>query len=310
MALLIPKGCAEFWGEYEVNSKRVRLALGVPVRGQRPATLRLQGDVIFERSRALAIAAFEDKRRELTDPLRAAGHLERIHELITGVTLETLTPSDLLQTWKNARRKEEGLSDAHVENVEGLLARFVAFLRDRYPRVSDVRGVTVAIAEAFMHTEEGRGVASKTYNNLLGTLSAVFSAASARAGLAFNPFGQIPKKSAKMVHRRPFPVDELERILSAAKDDAVVGPVVITAACSGMRRSDCANLQWRVVDLEKGEMCPIADKNGEQIGCRVLDLNQNDLQVMSLTSYQAAPPCNMGGSTCFGAAFLSMPFPI
>jgi integrase len=218
----------------------------------------------------LAIAAFEDKRRELTDPLRAAGHLERIHELITGVTLETLTPSDLLQTWKNARRKEEGLSDAHVENVEGLLARFVAFLRDRYPRVSDVRGVTVAIAEAFMHTEEGRGVASKTYNNLLGTLSAVFSAASARAGLAFNPFGQIPKKSAKMVHRRPFPVDELERILSAAKDDAVVGPVVITAACSGMRRSDCANLQWRVVDLEKGEMCPIADKNGELLFIPIL----------------------------------------
>ena len=128
----------------------------------------------------------------------------------------------------------------------------------------------MAIAEAFMLSEEERGVASKTYNNLLGTLSAVFTAASARAGLAFNPFGKIPKKSGKMVHRRPFPADELERILSAAKDDAVAGPVVITAVCTGMRRSDCANLQWRVVDLEKGEMSPVADKNGELLFIPIL----------------------------------------
>jgi integrase len=270
MALLIPKGCTEFWGEFEINGRRVRLSLGVPVRGQRPATLRLPGDVIFERSRALAIAAFEDKRRELTDPQRAAARLERIHELVAGVALETLKPSDLLQNWKNARRKQEGLSEAHVENVEGVLARFELYLLERHPRVSDVRGVTSAVAEAFMHSEEERGIAGKTYNNILGTLSAVFAAASARAGLAFNSFGQIPKKSGKMVHRRPFSIDQLERILAAAKDDPIVGPVVITAVCSGMRRSDCVNLQWRMVDLEEGEMSLVAEKTGEPLFIPIL----------------------------------------
>jgi integrase len=218
----------------------------------------------------LALAAFEEKKRELTDPQKAASRLERIHELVAGVALETLKPSDLLENWRKACRKQEGLSDAHVENVEGVLARFESFLSERYPRVSDVRGVTSAVAEAFMHLEEERGIAGKTYNNVLGTLSAVFVAASTRAGLAFNPFGQIPKKSGKMVHRRPFSIDQLERILSAAKDDHVVGPVVITAVCSGMRRSDCANLQWRAVDLEKGEMSLVAEKTGEHLFIPIL----------------------------------------
>ena len=56
MALLIPRGCWEFWGESEVNGERARLAL----------------------------AAFEEKGREIADPLRAAARLERIHEPVAG----------------------------------------------------------------------------------------------------------------------------------------------------------------------------------------------------------------------------------
>ena len=265
MALLIPRGGSEFWGEFEINGKRLRLPLEVPVRGERPTTLRVPGDVAFERSRALALSAFEDKKRELTDPKRAAARLERIHELVSGVALEVIRPSDLLESWRHARRKGEGLSNAHVANVQGLLRRFELFMANRYPRATDIRGVTVVIAEEFMRSEEERGVASKTYNNHLGTMAAVFATVSSRVGLAFNPFGKIPKKAGKMVHRRPFEILELERILIEARNDEVVGPVVIAAVCTGMRRSDCVRLQWRNVDLERGEMSLSASKTGEPL---------------------------------------------
>ena len=57
MALLIPRGCSESWDESEVNGERARLAQ----------------------------AAFEEKGREIADPLRAAARLERIHEPVAGV---------------------------------------------------------------------------------------------------------------------------------------------------------------------------------------------------------------------------------
>jgi hypothetical protein len=41
---------------------------------------------------------------------------------------------------------------------------------------------------------------------------------------------------------------------------------------------------------------PLEGVQGPEIGCRGW-IRTNDLQVMSLTSYQAAPPCNKGRGT-------------
>jgi integrase len=113
--------------------------------------------------------------------------------------------------------------------------------------------VTKAMAVKYMMEEEKRGIKEGTYNNVRGTLSAAFETARAAAGLAINPFVKIPKKANKhVIHRKPFTEDEIEAILKAAAADSVVGPVVITAACTGMRLGDCAQLSWASVNLKMG----------------------------------------------------------
>lgn len=59
-------------------------------------------------------------------------------------------------------------------------------------------------------------------------------------------------------------------MLEAAVGDPVVGPVVIAAACTGMRREDCVKLPWRSVNLEAGEIQLRARKTNEPIFVPIL----------------------------------------
>ena len=282
MALVIKNG--EFWGVFEFNNQRTRFQLGVKVAGQQPAHLRMAGDAVFERSRTRALVEFEAKKKEFTDPKKAADRLARIHQLVTGTEVEVIKLTELVDVWLKARRRKSKLAPRHIENVSSTVDRFNGFLRRAYPRITDFLAVTPAIAAEFMESEEARGVANKTHDNILVTMRAVFRAAGVKAGTANLPFGGIPKKEDRTVHRKPYSPDELERILKAAVGDPVVGPVVIAAACTGMRREDCVRLPWRSVNLEVGEIQLRARKTNEPIFVPILLPLRKSLENLPRTS--------------------------
>lgn len=257
MALFIPKNGSEFWGEFVLRTKRVRVPLHVAVRGQRPENLRLPGDPEFERSRARALIVLEKTIEELKDESREAGRLEKIQSILTGSKKELLGPQQLLEVWKQVPRKRD-VSNEHVLNVSAVFRRFSEFMGAK--KVRDLRAVSKAHAEEFMTAEWQRGVSGKTYNNVLGTMVAGFNAAASRCGLATNVFAHIPKRDENTIHRTPYAVPELEKILSWANADPLVGPVAITAACTGMRRRDCARLRWEQVDLKLNQVSVVTSK--------------------------------------------------
>lgn len=268
MALLI-KG-KFFHGEFSFKNERIRMPLDVEVGGSPPSDLRQAGDAAFERSRARALVEFEKIKEELTDPAKAADRLKRIHRLTTGLDIRSVKPTDLMDVWLKARRKKTSMSAKHAKNVAFTLGQFVNFLEQHHPKVDDCRAVTEAIAAEFMASEEQRGISNKTYNNALIAMRAAFTAAGIAGSFDQNPFSNIPKKEDLSVHRRPYDKPTLKRILEAALTDSLVGPVIVLAICTGMRREDCVRLSWRVVDLQRGVIQMNAGKTGAKLYLPIL----------------------------------------
>ncbi len=60
-----------------------------------------------------------------------------------------------------------------------------------------------------------------------------------------SPFSDIAnarRSNGEVVHRKPFRPDELKQLLDAAQADPFLYPLVVTAACTGMRRGWSRNV--------------------------------------------------------------------
>ena len=270
MALYIPKGSEVFHGEFEFAGTRHRFRLDTKVCGLAPSSLKLPGDAAFERSRGQAEAALAELKKEFTDPRRAATRLSRVHELQAGVTLDKAEVSQLPTYWLEARRTNSKMAERHVQNGIATIARFTAYLGAKHPNARDLRAVDRGIAEGFMSSEENRGISPKTYDNSLGFLLAAFRAAKTKCGLSINPFDEIPKKRGHSVHRKPYTLAELKRILAAAKTAGNLGAIVVIAICTGMRRENCVRLRWEDVNLAEKELRLFALKTDEPLFIPIL----------------------------------------
>ena len=264
MALYFRKKGSEFGGEFQIAGERHRIELGVKVKGQKPVNLRYPGDAEFERSRGRAMAVLADKKKEILDPKQAADRLKRIHEIASGAILKTVHPEELEGIWQNALRKKP-LTKKHKNTAASAFKSFTKFLAKKYPRADDLRAVKKSMANGFMRSEQNRGIAPKTYDNILTTLHAAFEAACTDCELPFNPFSDIKKKKVESIHNKPYLLPELARILEAAKTEDLIGGMVITAICTGLRRENCATLRWRDLNEDLTEIQVRALKNDEAL---------------------------------------------
>jgi integrase len=73
---------------------------------------------------------------------------------------------------------------------------------------------------------------------------------------AVNPFAEFvggrSNVAATVIHRKPFSQDELHALFTAARQDPFMYPLIVTAACTGMRRGDVCALRWSDVGLSGG----------------------------------------------------------
>lgn len=258
-----------FYGEFLLHGRRLRLALDVKVDGIVPKPLQLPGDTAFENRRSQALAAYQKLKTELTDPSRSVKRLEQIEELATGNKTRTIAPVELFDIWLSAPRKKPLQSKRRIAEVKKLLSDFNAFLKKSYPQVHEIRQINFEIATKFMRlgTDD---LAPKTINNRLITMRAVFKAAGDHVTLKINPFKKIPLLEVDTISRNPYPQEELARIITVAENDQEIGGVVIAAACSGMRREDCATLQWAKIDLAAGYVTTVVGKTKKEVVIPIL----------------------------------------
>lgn len=263
MALEIRRGKSKWWyARVRMNGRTLCRNLGVVIRGVVPGSLREVGDRAFERSRARAQAALERLQLELKKRGAAEELVQTLHELRTGARISSIPLTEMPARWKERPRRRPS-NPRYLAQAERTLDRLLQFLRVHHPSVREMAQVRPPMARAFMAAELERGIAAKTYNNVLIFLRSCFETLRTEAGLAANPFAGIPPQTEDPVYRRPFSAEELAVILAVARRDAFSFPIFATAVSTALRLGDCCLLLKSAIDLPNGFLRVKTSKTGE-----------------------------------------------
>ena len=251
-----------FWyGEIQVDGVRTVRNLGVKVEGDIPQTLRQTGDAKFERSRRKALGELA-KAQDSTKSKGAAQHLvKRLIEEKTGQKVEYVKLLDLGEKWRGVPR-ERTPGKAWLSWCDTVFARMAAKMPVTY-----LHEVTQEMAGGYLESLR-EDYARKTAREAGQLLRSAFARFLPLGML--NPFvGGIARKGeddeGDTVHRRPFTANELEDLFETARADAFLYPLVVTAACTGMRRGDVCRLKWSAVDLRSGIVAVKTSKTGANV---------------------------------------------
>ena len=267
MALEFRPGSTHWTAVLYLPTGKKAFPLKEPIKGQRSAKVSEPGDREFEASRVRAQVEHDELKAKILDPLRAIRAAQTVVEVATQTTQMVPARTAMLESWQNANRRGVTLAQATIDNHRRYFAHFNAFMDLNYKHVVDLRLLNATIVDRWARQLKSDGYLAKTFNNYVGGLSALFCATTVGLGLA-NPFRAICRVSLKGItaHRKPFTVEELPLIYDACMTDPMVGPLVVVALNTGMRRSDCALLTWADVHLEEACITVIAQKNREQVG--------------------------------------------
>lgn len=247
-----------WYGRFDVDGKAKVVNLGVPIQGTPPPSLRESSDRAFEASRTKAEAALEAARREAQIKGSAEHLTRRLIESKTGRTVEYVRLVDLAERWRKLPRERKP-KDAWFAWADTVFARFAETTKIGY-----LHEVTPEIAANYT------GMLRTTYARKTAKDAAQLLRSAFRYMLppgVPNPFeGTINRKGENedgdTIHRRPFTAEELARLFEAARPDPFLFPLVVTAACTGLRRGDVCRLSWKAVDLRAGTVNVKTAKTG------------------------------------------------
>ena len=189
----------------------------------------------------------------------------------TGRTVEHVAIANLANHWLSMPRNGT-LTHAYVSGIKSACTRFQEFMRTRKRegKPAPVYLYEVAQSDAGVFAERLRNKLSpRTATGYTAMLRSAFRRF-LPAGVA-NPFDGIvtrhrPNANGEdSVHRKPFTADELTRLLNTAREDSFLHPLVVTAACTGMRRGDVCRLKWQDTDLAAGMVTVKTSKTGSQV---------------------------------------------
>jgi integrase len=257
----------EWYGVYTEGGKRKVINLNLAWEGIPPASGRVgdAGNTDFERSRHDAEKALKKHMEEAAHKGRAEHLTERLIESKTGRTIQYVRLDELGARWRGLAR-ETPPTEEYLKGCDAAFKRFMAFMAKRDKHIVHVYEVTPEHAGAYM-TELQQKLARKSVRDNAKLLNKAFERFLPVG--ASNPFsGFVGRQAAgesETVHRKPFTGEELKVLLETARDDEFMYPLIVTAACSGMRRGDVCNLRWSAVDLAGGMLAVKTSKTGAEV---------------------------------------------
>lgn len=259
-----------FWyGEYVDNNGKRKIENLGKWEGTPPPSLLGTGDQTtgspeFEESRKEAERKLAGHAEDSQRKGRAEHLTERLIESKTGRAVEYTRLDELPVLWRTAGR-DVSCVDRHFKTCDARFQHFIDFMKRQNPAAVYLYEVTPQEAAAFVASIQGK-FARSTASAAIRLVNAAFNRFLPVG--ASNPFkvfiGRRGSKNVEAIHRRPLSADEL-KILFSKRDDEFMYPLVVTAACSGMRRGDVCGLQWRDVDLVEGMMNVKTSKTGESV---------------------------------------------
>lgn len=268
-------------GIFMLKGKWRKTNLNVPIEGKPPTdksgriTLNERGDAAFERSRKAAQKAFDAWRKTArSDP---AELVKKAYKARTGVSLEGVPLAKLAERWIG-RKRERNLSAKWQQMIETWFSKFARFA-ESYARArggrkcETINDITPAIAAAWFEDIK-KCHAWETVLKMMHLMSGAYRRFST-TGMA-NPFGDIVMSKSgdpsergefgnERVPRKPLLPDQIERLFECAQENSELYPLIVTAACTGMRVGDVCNLKWRDVDLKEGLIDTVTAKSHSRV---------------------------------------------
>jgi integrase len=166
-------------------------------------------------------------------------HLERVRR--HGITVAELA-SELLE----AKRKD-GRSEIYLRDLRNILAIFSRDFGDR-----PIAGFTVEELDNWLRALPG---SPKTRTNFRANIGVLFSYATKRRILDFNPILHTAKPKLPDNPPEIFRVDELRALLETAnRVSPDVLPILAIGAFAGLRDAEIKRLDWNEVDLARGHI--------------------------------------------------------
>ena len=287
-------------GRISVKGKKRETNLNVPVCGRIPTNkagkVRLsdKGDAACERSRKAAKKALAAWRKETQkDPAELQ---RKAHKARTGEDLGGLPLSKLFVNWQSVSRGKDPTPD-WCSMIKSWFEDFAAFAqaeaRKHHKRCETVNDLTPEIAAAwFNHIKAA--YAWETVLKMKHLISGTFTRLQGLGLSRINPFSNMQLRGGgrgenKKVSRKALDAAETERLLELARGTEIY-PLVVTAACTGMRIGDCCNMKWADVDLRSGLIDCSTAKTGVRVTIPIFERLREVLNEYAPIPGDGAPP--------------------
>lgn len=254
------RATSRFWyGRWTVQGHRKCKRLKVAVAGK-------PGSEAFETSREDAEKALAEFLAKLQERNRAEDLVQSLHEIKFGSRIGSVPLGRLADEWRALPRKSTP-SAGRIRYGTTVLKRFVSFIRARYSQVEELAAITPAMAEAYMASEDKRGISGRSFNAELALLRSTFERLRVRAGMLTNPFSQgLITKEENSIPRKPFTMEEVERLLQTAEAvDPEIHHLITVGVCTALRRGDACCLKWEDIDLDARRIRILTRKTGGKV---------------------------------------------
>jgi integrase len=271
MSLVMRKNSNWWYGRYWVDGREFVKNLQVEIRGTRPEKLKETGSVHFENSRGEAQAALDKLTGEIQSGKSETQLAEAVYEARAGKKLKRYRIRDLAQIWldKPSRRP---LSEEHRKQTVAKLESFAGYLETHFPKLTRIDQLNPIHVQAFLNHLEQKGMTAETWNKYLIPIKTVLK----RAGVPAAK--EVLAKDTETVYRKPYTMEELNAILLAAQSDPLMYSLVVTAACTAMRRKDCCFLRWDAVDLAAGFITVKTSKTGQVVDIPMAKMLRTEIE--------------------------------
>lgn len=270
------KPCRTWYGIICRNGGQKYINLGVPLVGEFPKNangrpvLSATGDEAFERSRRAAQKAFDRlmrTNRKKTDADLAAEVLEaRTGQKAEGVALDDMgetwisaQPKKSNATWRNAERKWFADFAKCARREARRLGRPCDGVKDITPEIVSAWIARIKSVYSFETVKRQVQLMGAAFDLCVGNRRGRGKNCADAFEVVENPFIVKGRQALDVpdegrgVSRVPLTEGQLARLFDLTRREApAVYPIVVCAACTGLRIGDVCALKWEDVDLDDG----------------------------------------------------------
>ena len=155
-----------------------------------------------------------------------------------------------LEYVKSPNRNE--LANATLNGKRQVWMQFAKWMEHFYLPVKDLGGITSDMVAEYLACVRAE-VCASTYNTRVCVLREIFRTLADKAGIEDDPWEGVRLRPDDSHSRRELTMDELRRLLAAAKKSgAEWHKLILIGIYTGLRLGDCCRLDWSQINLAQG----------------------------------------------------------